>query len=146
FLSHGLLLSSFMPGRCPSQPPSLSSLPPEADPKQREQGPLLDWPAGPFGHRSGVAQPAERGPVKPKVVGSSPTPGAFVGSIPPSPAPRLGPGGGSSVGQSSGLIIRRSEVRVLPAPLGNVLRRGPLWSLPTYRYDVRGGSEGRMAV
>src|SRR6266511_977593 len=25
-------------------------------------------------------------------------------------------GGGSSVGQSSGLIIRRSEVRVLPAP------------------------------
>src|SRR5207247_9540480 len=39
--------------------------------------------------RSGVAQPAERRPVKPKVVGSSPTPGAstvtpLLGPVPPS--------------------------------------------------------------
>ena len=72
----------------------LSSLPSGADPKQGEQEPLLDWPAGPFGHRSGVAQPAERGPVKPKVVGSSPTPGAI-----PSP-------GGAGVKERFGAVAQ----------------------------------------
>src|SRR6266540_3354658 len=36
-------------------------------------GRLVDWPTANSGRYSGVAQPAERGPVKPKVGGSSPT-------------------------------------------------------------------------
>src|SRR2546425_2727011 len=58
------------------------------------EGPLLHWPPARPGRHSGVAQPAERRPVKPMVVGSSPTPGATgadgTGRWSPRPASREG--------------------------------------------------------
>src|SRR6266511_1367719 len=87
-------------------------------------GRLVDWRTANSGRYSGVAQPAERGPVKPNVVGSSPPPERSVfGGGPGGPLHStltlrsVAKRGGSSVGQSSGLIICRPEVRVLPAPL-----------------------------
>jgi hypothetical protein len=49
-----------------------------------------------------------------------------------------GTGGGSSVGQSSGLIIRRSQVQVLPAPRGS--------DAPRESPQVRGGLSRRRSV
>jgi hypothetical protein len=54
------------------------------------------------------------------------------------------PGGGSSVGQSSGLIIRRSQVRVLPAPpqsagKGPREHLGATWAKGLYRACTAGG-------